>query len=100
MPIKHVIVLMLENRSFDHLLGDRFGAIDLKNPRSNICGDQKYLQVAGAGRNVCPDPRHEWEHVTAQVAGDNGGFVADYARSYPNAGPEQYREIMSYHKHG
>ncbi|HVN89445.1 MAG TPA: alkaline phosphatase family protein [Candidatus Binataceae bacterium] len=102
MPINHVILLMLENRSFDHLLGATPGVngVDHAAPRSNIYNGATYKQEPGAGRNVCPDPRHEWEHVVAQIADHNGGFVADFARSYPNAGPDQYREIMRYHDHG
>ncbi|HXD89789.1 MAG TPA: alkaline phosphatase family protein [Candidatus Binataceae bacterium] len=102
MAIKHVIVLMLENRSFDHLLGDQPGVngIDRAHPRSNSYDGRDYLQAPGAGRNVCPDPRHEWDHVTRQIAGNNGGFVYDYASSYPHAGPMQYQEVMSYHQRG
>ncbi len=102
MPISHVIVLMLENRSFDHLLGDQPGVngINRAQPRSNSYAGATYPQAPGAGRNVCPDPRHEWDHVTRQIAGNNGGFVNDYAGAYPHTGPVQYQDVMSYHEHG
>ncbi len=99
MPINHVVVLMLENRSFDHILGDVPGVagVDQGHPRSNSFNGVKYQQEPGASRIVTLDPHHEWPHVIAQVADGNGGFVGDYGRSYPQATTQQLSEVMRYH---
>ncbi|HZD91401.1 MAG TPA: alkaline phosphatase family protein, partial [Pseudolabrys sp.] len=54
-PIKHVIVLMMENRSFDHMLGGLSGAIDGLDgvpsggpPRTNRADGKTYKQAPGA----------------------------------------------------
>jgi phospholipase C len=104
--IKHVVLLMLENRSFDHMLGDLkqvYPDLDGVDPsRSNRYQRKTYKQQPGAGRFVAPDPRHEYEHVMVQVQKDaggtsNSGFVQDYAQSYPNADEDARHEIMRYH---
>lgn len=59
-PIDHVIVLMLENCSFDRVLGacktdkSAIDGIDTlsKNPRTNCYDGESYPQVAGAARVV------------------------------------------------
>ena len=49
MPINHVVVLMLENRSFDHLLGDlpNVAGINRTQPYSNT---QPYTRKRRARR--------------------------------------------------
>src|SRR6185437_13295841 len=42
------------------------------------------------------DPHHEHEHVMAQLAGGNAGFVDDFARAYPKSGPADRDEVMRY----
>ncbi len=116
--INHVVVLMLENRSFDHMLGDLSqvyedldGIDPNQRPRRNIFKGNPYLQEGGAGRFVSPDPRHEVEHVNVQLQEDgagtpNSGFVQDFADSYPNlkdgsqASEEALKEVMRFHAHG
>lgn len=89
-PIEHVIVLALENRSFDHTLGACQAvkpAIDGIPPagpaRINQCDGRPFPQEAGAARIVIDDPRHETPHVLAQLKTvngiENGGFVEDYS---------------------
>lgn len=95
--IEHVFVLMLENRSFDHLLG--FSGIEGKdaitnNPTSvngaNPARDQNIDPVGGANipvsipaelslKGVDKDPGHEFLNVLAQLCGK--GAV------YPSGGP-------------
>jgi phospholipase C len=100
-PIKHVLVLILENRSFDHMLGDlKIGGldgIDSNKPNTNIFEGKEYPQQEGAGRFVFPDPKHEYEHVVKQLKDNNGGFVRDFAEAYPHD-QETWREVMLYHK--
>lgn len=109
-PIRHVIVLALENRSFDHMLGtcqaqrpDLDGIPPDAPPRTNSFGGQNYPQEPGAARVVAEDPRHETPHVLAQLGAGgtaNGGFVEDYARAYPMLTPGKRGEVMRYHALG
>src|SRR5579885_3900607 len=107
--IKHVFILMLENRSFDHMLG--FSGIQGIDA---ITGEPTAIEGADPARdwNLDPqgnkvpvftpakwamdyDPGHEFPNVKTQLCGvkgeyphiDNSGFVADFARLNPaNAG--------------
>jgi phospholipase C len=102
MPIARVILLLLENRSFDHILGaftniyPKMEGIGGANPRVNLDGARKVAQAPGAARVLNFDPHHEHEHVMAQLAGGNAGFVDDFARAYPKSGPADRDEVMRY----
>src|SRR5438445_3898075 len=84
--IDHIVVLMMENRSFDHLMGYcKLGGIldvdGLTIEMSNSFKDKSYpvhllTDTAFGGK----DPCHSGECVVRQLQGNNGGFVADYAR--------------------
>ncbi len=109
--IKHVFVLMLENRSFDHMLG----AIPL--PGVDLVGAPTAAEGIGAGAfsnqddhgtvysNSVPapavmpvDPPHEYDDVVLQLLGgktdppfnynvtpiSNSGFIKSYAQAGPN----------------
>jgi phospholipase C len=103
--IKHVFVLMLENRSFDHMLGfspivgtnAASGAatesVRLKGDEKNVYHDVSYPVKDNAENVMHFDPNHEFEDVVHQLCGeravyppkgkfppiDNSGFVASYA---------------------
>ena len=105
--ITNVFVLMLENRSFDHMLG--FSGITgkdaetgaatsvdgLKGNETNSYQGQSYPVVPSADDTMPIDPGHEFPDVVKQLSGenavyplggpyppiDNSGFVADYAKS-------------------
>ena len=102
MSISRVIVLLLENRSFDQILGAfkkdylKMEGIDPANPHVNLDGKREVKQAAGAARVLNFDPHHEHEHVMAQLAGGNAGFVDDFARAYPKSGPSDRDEVMRY----
>ena len=104
--IRHVVVLMLENRSFDHLLGALPGVNGVSETWTNSDGQYAYTQTPvnwwdAHARKVKPDPRHETTpNVLRQLAGDNGGFVLDYAMSYADTTREQRQKIMSYYPRG
>jgi phospholipase C len=91
--IKHVFVLMLENRSYDHMLG--FLNADISQFSNNDISGKPYPAKRGA-QNVMPcDPGHEFLDVMEQLCGkaarnaymndgtyppvNNSGFVTDYA---------------------
>jgi phospholipase C len=105
-PIKHVVVLMLENRSFDHMLGcikqvyPTLEGIDPANPATNSWQGNKYPQAPGAARSGVTDPQHDYANVIAQVANKNGEFVANYSLNSPGLNSEQLAEVMKYHDRG
>jgi phospholipase C len=94
-PIEHVIVLMMENHTFDKMLGflkkgegltgKEFNLVDPLNPNS------ERVQVSDQAENVtAPDPKHSLRetnielfgpHGTVQTKDLNGGFVFDYIRT-------------------
>jgi phospholipase C len=95
-PIEKLVVLMLENRSFDHLLGflkrDNPAINGLNGTESNPAADETrpdvvVSDVAGDVRDLDPDPGHDFDDVTRQIFGsldttrpaDMSGFVRDYA---------------------
>jgi len=102
--IKHVFLLMLENRSFDHMLGYSgiTGADAVTGATTSITGLQKnysnsykdivYPTTPGAELNMPYDPGHEFPDVLEQLGGagalytpdeyptiTNSGFVINYA---------------------
>jgi phospholipase C len=105
--IKHVVVLMMENRPFDHLFGwyqggvdgltgEEFNLVDPANPSS----DKVYADNKAPFMNQC-DPCHatpcttsklfSTDAVLASGVPDNGGFVA-----YQNSSAAQnYCNVMS-----
>jgi phospholipase C len=101
--IKHVVLLMLENRSFDHLLGGLPGVNGAVATWTNSDGQQLYAQTpiehpdTDDARTVSPDPKHETPNVLSQLQNNNAGFVRDYAAAYPDTTPAQRQKIMSYY---
>lgn len=92
--LKHIVVLMMENRSFDHMLG----ALKAQNPQiDGLTGNESNLDTTGATIRVQPlaefqsqldpDPDHHFPAVDLQIFnGDNSnprvatmqGFVKSY----------------------
>jgi phospholipase C len=89
--VEHIVVLMMENRSFDHMLG----YLSLRGGRADVDGLRAGMSNAHGGRTYRirhltrtrlgpnQDPCHSRPCVRAQLADDNGGFVANYAETYP-----------------
>lgn len=119
--IEHVFVLMLENRSFDHLLG--FSGITgtdpvtglptsidgLRGTEQNSYGGSGYPVRNPADYALTVDPGHEFPDVLCQLAGaaavypsggkyppiDNSGYVASYVDACKKAQqPNAPDEIM------
>jgi len=109
--IQRLVVLMLENRSFDHMLGFlKRGnpAIDgLNGDEWNFATDERAPNVtvspdAGDVEDLNPDPNHEFAHVSNQISStgdpvgspDMKGFVRDYkcaqqSQQGPSRSPRQ-----------
>jgi phospholipase C len=96
--IQHVVVLMLENRSFESLLGrlypDRADFDGLTGDESNRVGDQEIRVWSSASspgldtRIPAPDPAELFVDMNEQIFGPDGdgktatmaGFASNYAR--------------------
>jgi phospholipase C len=111
-PIRHVVVLMLENRSFDQVLGclrsvhPTLDGVDARNRRANRgLNGERVLQhpypAAEVDGEQRPEPKNGHPHVLRQLAGDNGGFVHDYASPpEPAATADQQHQVMRYFAYG
>ncbi|MGK4004756.1 alkaline phosphatase family protein [Sorangium sp. So ce1036] len=95
-PISTIVVLCMENRSFDHYLGSlllREGRrIDgLTGMESNRAPDGALVSPFQLDNFTPADPPHSWDAAHAQWnQGRNDGFVIAHA------GPDQ-RDVMGYH---
>jgi phospholipase C len=103
-PIEHIVVLMMENNSFDRLLGTTPGVegVIRSAPRSNpdFPAPNRVSEAATTERTMNPDPEHEFDDVVRQIAGPCQGFVADFAQHFPTAPAATRAEIMGYFEHG
>src|SRR6266436_6548778 len=106
-PIKHVVLLLLENRSFDQMLGcfqKAYPNLDGIDPgaaprvNSDDAG-RLFPQLATQDRQMELDPRHETIHVLEQLKDNNSGFVRDFARNYPQSDSAARQQVMSYYPH-
>lgn len=108
--LKHIVVLMMENRSFDHMLG----ALKARDPRiDGLTGNENNPDTNGAAVKVQPlaqfqgqldpDPDHHFPAVDLQIFnGDNSaqrtanmqGFVRSYFNQRRDVGHSQ--KIMYY----
>ena len=103
--IKHVVVLILENHSFDQMLGCLNAVwrdLDGVDPaRSNADDDgNSFFQIERRERQMMLDPHHEVEHVAMQLENGNGGFVRNFVRSHADPNPPSHDDrqyIMSYY---
>jgi phospholipase C len=98
--LKHIVVLMMENRSFDHMLG----GLKKQNLKINgLTGNESNPDATGAIVKVQPlakyqgqldhDPDHHFPGVDMQIFGSNTdpdrqpnmqGFIKSYATQCPN----------------
>ncbi|HEX4168908.1 MAG TPA: alkaline phosphatase family protein [Bryobacteraceae bacterium] len=111
-PIQHVVVLMLENNSFDRMLGCMKAVHpDMEGPNppeSNPFTNPDYpdasrlfAQLPDAQRTVAVDPGHDLDDVLRQIhQGDCKGFVSDFVQHCPQAPQAERYQIMDYFKLG
>jgi phospholipase C len=103
--INHIVVLMLENRSFDQMLG-YLRLVDNRPEVDGLTGKEVNEYPKGTPHNprlmantiFSPDPNHDWNNVKDQVANNNAGFVADFAAINPQ--PNEPQRVMHYHDAG
>lgn len=106
--LKHIVVLMMENRSFDHMLGDvpGIGGIDDAGAYGNPDVNKNKVvpqALADFQGQLNPDPDHHFPAVDLQIyggvtgAGRNetmDGFVASYYHQQQSA--QQAQKILYY----
>jgi phospholipase C len=103
--IEHVILLMLENRSFDQVLGrlkavyPEMEGVDPAAPRTNPDFPPANPAIAEAettNRAIAPDPPHELDDVLRQIQGPNLGFITSFAQAYPTSTRAERAQVMGY----
>lgn len=114
--IAHVFVLMMENRSFDHLLG--FSEITgtdavtgeptsingLRGNESNTFNGQTYTVSVSADFRMPTDPGHEFPNVVHQLSGPDAVYpsggpyppidLSGFVSSYVGSGGKDPGEVM------
>eukprot|EP01116_Phalansterium_solitarium_P006292 TRINITY_DN18594_c0_g1_i1.p1 TRINITY_DN18594_c0_g1~~TRINITY_DN18594_c0_g1_i1.p1 ORF type:complete len:471 (+),score=146.77 TRINITY_DN18594_c0_g1_i1:130-1542(+) len=95
-PIKHIVVIMMENHSFDNMLGWTPGIGDLTGAEYNLLNasnpsSKMFNMTKGATYCTVPDPDHSWPGTELQVFAPHippfgtvgtptmGGFAQSYA---------------------
>jgi phospholipase C len=108
--LKHIVVLMMENRSFDHMLGslpgiggiDDAGAYTNPDAQNNPVPPQPLAEFQG---QLNPDPDHHFPAVDVQIYGgatgagrvaNMQGFVTSYFQQQEDVAHSQ--KIMYYFK--
>jgi phospholipase C len=89
--IDHIVVLMMENRSFDHMLGHlsldgRTDVDGLKPGMKNVHAGRDYPihHLTSTKMVKAQDPCHGAGCIQLQMSNDMGGFVDSYAKDKPN----------------
>jgi phospholipase C len=103
--IEHIVVLMLENRSFDHMLG----YLGLEAGGPEIDGLQPGMANEHDGRSYpifrlestaftkAQDPCHSGACVDEQLANGNGGFASNYLRTRKDPAAAEPVVVMGYY---
>ncbi|HKR70513.1 MAG TPA: alkaline phosphatase family protein [Streptosporangiaceae bacterium] len=111
MPIEHVVVLCLENRSFDHMLGflqhpsNDFNGLLQGGPYTNMGWDgHSRVPVTAKAKRVLPfGPDHSHDAVMEQLSvkgrgparrATNDGFVTSYERKARGLAPAQLGGVL------
>lgn len=106
--IEHVVVLMMENHSFDQMLGSLAAELGLDGinpakPRSNPDYPDTTKSIAQAPTSLTSidlDPAHEFDDVQRQLTDNNSGFIKDFVMAHPNCGDTEKQQIMAYYDPG
>jgi phospholipase C len=105
--VQTVVIAMLENRSFDHILG-HLGLPDSGHPLAGRIEGIQHAQVYYAhdtyqprpitSASLTPDPPHEREYIDMQInsiAGPMHGFVQSYRSAYSDADAARVMEYCT-----
>jgi phospholipase C len=102
--VRNVVVLMMENRSFDHM----FGGLSFSGARSDIDGCLPTMHNADLDGNLIapyeaqndglciPDPPHGWRSIETQLnGGANDGFLRAYQEDHGRAAGAHTMSFLS-----
>src|SRR5687767_14119197 len=99
-PIQHVIVLMIENRSLDHFIGDYESVKKINGmPPLKWNSDSSgavFTQKASKKATTTRDLPHELKDVLKQIDNNNSGFVLAYQDRWPASAPTERQEVMDF----
>ncbi len=95
---------MLENRSFDHMLGALepvvagLDGVPLQAGMANEYAGREFpvFKLEKTSSTKAQDPCHSGECVDRQVSGGNGGFAADYIETRANPATAEPVVVMGY----
>lgn len=103
-PIKHVVALILENHSFDQMLGalkavyPELEGVDPKNPGWNEDKSGKRFEQAETRESqMLHDPFHEHVDVAEQLSDGNKGFIKNFEKHYSGSSDKEKAAIMGYY---
>lgn len=108
-PIQHVVLLVMENHSFDQMLGGlqienaSVDGVDMGSDPYRFNPDlsgNKIYQIPQDEQQVPRDPKHETRFVVEQLANGNSGFVSSYQRNVPGTTQQDRQYIMGYYAPG
>jgi phospholipase C len=103
--VQHIVVLMLENRSFDHMLG----YLGLEESGLDVDGLQEGMANEHDGRSYpifrldetaftkAQDPCHSGACVDDQLTNGNGGFAANFIRTREDPRAADPLVVMGYY---
>lgn len=101
--IDHIVVLMMENRSFDHMLGylsrekGRRDIDGLKGDEKNRYAGKDYPSFKLTDTDFFQSPPHSHEPVESQINGGKmDGFAAAFAQKFAGTDVDPGR-VMGYH---
>jgi phospholipase C len=103
--IEHVVVLMLENRSFNHMLGylsleaDGPDVDGLRDGMANTHEGRSYpvFRLTETAFTKAQDPCHSGACVDEQLADGNSGFASNYIRTRLDATSAEPVVVMGYY---
>jgi phospholipase C len=109
--IQHVVVLMLENHSFDEMLGcmtrvyPGLVGVDPNHPATNpnYPTGPAISQAPKTARTIPDDPQHDLDNVLRQIGSVEDpksqcqGFVSDFAHKYPTTEIPERSLVMGYY---
>ncbi|HYS35362.1 MAG TPA: alkaline phosphatase family protein, partial [Pseudonocardiaceae bacterium] len=106
-PIEHVVLLLMENHSFDQMLGcldevhPGLDGVQNASTSTNVDGHGGTFKPAPrTERQMLNDPSHDQPSVLKQLANGNGGFVRAFTDEFPKSTTEERQYVMVYYPRG
>jgi phospholipase C len=104
--LKHIVVLMMENRSFDHMLGSlkavnqQIDGVDGTQSNPDTQGNQIFVQpLAEFQSQLDPDPDHHFPAVDQQIfAGDQSPTRVATMQGFIQSYFQQQQDVAHSHK--